>query len=223
MRIQPKGKDFWGPPCWTTIHILAISLRPEVAQEYEEFLWLLTRLLPCDYCKKNLTAKLKAYPPHKYLQTSEKAFIYTYIIHDLANQHITQHTKERKISPSFDHVREIYTNGMKHGPSFWGPPIWATIHIFAATLRQENGEYYQKFLELLSVLLPDKSSRDTLNFILNKYNIYPYLRNNHDAFLYTYRMHDIVNGMLKRNSPPYNNVKSFYFSSLGEECKDCKV
>jgi len=99
---SPKGKDFWGPPIWTMIHILAICLDPKNSKEYEEFLWLLTRLLPCDYCKKNLAKKIQAHPPRDYLNSSDQAFLYTYMVHDLANQHITKYNPGKpKISPLF--------------------------------------------------------------------------------------------------------------------------
>lgn len=223
---QRKGKDFWGPPDWAVIHILAICLRPKTAKEYLEFLWLLTRLLPCDYCKKNLIKKLRDHPPDKFLSSSEQAFMYTYILHDLANQHISQyHPKTPKISPPFDDVRDNYLQGLQsRGAGFWGPPMWTAIHVLAVTLRTENAEDFKRFLELLVVLLPDQRSRDTMEWILLEYLPDAYLRNNHDAFFYTYMIHDLVNKRLRKpKSPPYENVKSFYFSALGEECNDCKV
>jgi len=79
------GKDFWGPPIWCVIHILAMTLRKGTNEEYKKFLWLLTKLLPCDYCKSNLDKKLEENPPEKYLTNNKKAFWYSYINHDLAN------------------------------------------------------------------------------------------------------------------------------------------
>nr|QBK86592.1 MAG: Erv1/Alr family disulfide (thiol) oxidoreductase [Marseillevirus LCMAC102] len=218
-----KGKDFWGPPVWTTIHIFAAIL--ENAQLFEEFLWLLTKLLPCDYCKLNLDKKLETHPPKKYLVNNVNAFLYTYIVHDLANQHITKyHPSTPKTSPTFDDVWDVYITALHSQESngFWGPPIWAVIHIFAATLRQENAKEYKRFLEVVGVLLPTQSSRVLLQ-ILRSYPIDSYLRNNHDAFFYSYIIHDIMNNHLGKRSPSFDDVKSFYFSALGEECSDCKI
>lgn len=220
-----NGKDFWGPPSWTTIHILATSLHPSNAEKFKEFLWLLTKLLPCDYCKKNLKKKLEDHPPDEYLHSQEQAFMYSYIIHDLANQHITKfHPQKPKISPPFDDVQNIYFKGVSRGSKFWGPPIWTFIHVLAVTLRADNGEDFKRLLEIITDLLPDEKSRGTAKWILEQYPPDPYIRNNHDAFFYTFMIHDAVNKLLRKSrSPSYDSVKSFYFSALGEECNDCKI
>ena len=36
-------------------------------------------------------------------------------------------------------------------------------------------------------------------------------------------IHDIINKHLGKKSPSFDDVKSFYFSALGEECNDCKI
>ena len=85
----------------------------ENAEKYAKLLWILADLIPCDYCGKNLKAKLTAHPPGPYLRNNLDAFFYSYIIHDLANQHITQmHPDEAKVSPSFDDVKLHYFKGL---------------------------------------------------------------------------------------------------------------
>jgi len=109
-RSTVKGRDFWGPPLWTSIHILAATLRPENAEAFKSFLESLTVLLPCEKCKVNLKAKLIAYPPDPYLTNNHDAFFYTYFIHDLVNEHVSDyHPKE---SPDFDEVKNFYFNGL---------------------------------------------------------------------------------------------------------------
>lgn len=219
-----KGKDFWGPPIWTTLHILAYCYDPKHKDEFIEYMWLLTLLLPCDYCKKNLETKLKKYPPERYTKSSGQMFYYSYIIHDLANQHITRyHPQTPKTSPSYDDISKIYSHGMSQGKKFWGPPIWTTIHILAVTLQPENSLAYKRFLELLTFLLPDELSRSNLHKILEQYPPDKYLHSNHDAFFYSYMLHDLINKTLKKSSPKYEFVKSFYFSAMGEECNDCQI
>lgn len=108
-----KGRDFWGPPIWTTIHILAATLRPENAAAFKQFLESLVFLLPCERCKVNLKAKLKAHPPDAYLGNNHDAFFYTYLLHDLANNHISSvHPETPKESPSFDDVKSYYFKGL---------------------------------------------------------------------------------------------------------------
>lgn len=112
-RSQKKGKDFWGPPFWTTIHIIAATLRPENAESFETFLRVLVKLLACKECGKNLEKKLNAFPPGPYLRNNHDAFFYSYLIHDLANQQITQHHPETpKVSPPFDEIKAYYFNAL---------------------------------------------------------------------------------------------------------------
>lgn len=66
---------------------------------------------------------------------------------------------------------------------------------------------------------------------LKKYPIDKYLCNNHDLFFWTYVLHDAVNqehNHLKPDeppkfSPPFDDVKDFYFKALSEECKACQT
>ncbi len=105
---QSKGKDFWGPPIWTTIHTLAATLNPEDAKDFVKFLHSLTKLLPCEKCRKNLKTKLEKVPPEPYLTNNHDAFFYTYLLHDMANEQITQETGVKKESPNFDEIKHFY-------------------------------------------------------------------------------------------------------------------
>lgn len=110
---EVKGKAFWGPPIWTSIHILAATLRPENADAFKQFLESLTQLLPCEQCKRNLRAKLDAHPPDPYLSNNHDAFFYSYMIHDLANEHISEfHPETPKESPNFDEIKNFYFRGL---------------------------------------------------------------------------------------------------------------
>jgi len=105
---QFKGKKFWGPPIWTTIHILAATLRPEDADAYEMFLESLTRLLPCDICRQNLIYKLKHYPPAPYLKNNEDAFFYSYFLHDMVNESASGKEGKVRESPPYEDVKIWY-------------------------------------------------------------------------------------------------------------------
>jgi len=220
-----KGKDFWGPILWALIHILTAAYSPELKKFLLEFFWLLTKLLPCDYCRHNLAKKLQTYPIENYLSSRDDAFFYGYTVHDLANQHINKITKmQSHVSPPFDEVRHFYYISLRSkGVLFWGPIAWKSIHLIAATIKPTNAKEFEMFLNALTYLLPDETSRKTLSSFLSTNPVSPYLRNNHDAFFYTYIMHDSVNKKLGKKSPKFEDVKSYYFSSLGEECEDCQI
>lgn len=220
-----SGKGFWGPPIWSLIHELSLSMNGSNSFFYKKFLGLLTRLLPCTKCKNNLNSKLISYPPDKYLTGPLQAFLYSYILHDLANKQISSEGGIQKISPPFEFVRDTYLNNMRAGPDFWGPSMWATFYILAAVLTPENSIYFKEFIETVIELVPDELSKKILKKFLREYSIDPYLRNNHDAFFYIFTLHNNSGvGQIKENlNHSYIAIKSFYFSKLGEECKGCKV
>ena len=117
------------------------------------------------------------------------------------------------------------------GKDFWGPPIWTSTHILAATLRPENGEWYKKYLECLSHLLPCEECKKNLKTKLSTHPPDAYMSNNHDAFFYSYLLHDLANEHISlahpatppKESPDYDQTKAFYFGGLAQECKDCQV
>jgi hypothetical protein len=219
-----KGKDFWGPPQWGTIHILCYFSKKENEKYLVEYLWVLTQLLPCDFCRQNLKKKLLKYPPEAYVdhKNTGSAFLYSYILHDLANEDITAKNPDKppKISPVYEEIEKRYENIINYG--LWYRYIWASIHILAITLRSENIKYYKRMLELLVLLLPQREGNSLKEF-MEKYPIDPYLRNNQDTFFYSYVVHDLINRKLGKISPPYQTVKIHYFSALNEECNNCRV
>lgn len=213
-----RGKDFWGPVLWTLIHLLALaSVRPEY---FIEFLWILTRLLPCDYCKNNLITKLKSHPPEKYI---EILFKYSYIVHDLANKHITKiHPAEPKISPPYNEVYAWYT-GRLYNTLLWEEILWKTLFILSATLREENAKYFLRLLHILPFMIPIRSIHDPLSNIIQSNDPIRYLRNNHDAFFYVYTIYSKYNRIHGKQTHHFIDIKSRYFSALGEECNECQM
>lgn len=107
--VTAKGRDFFGPPMWATLHCVAVTYTPDKAQAFIDLLNSYVALLPCAFCSKNLKDKIKAHPPEPYLKSNHDLFFYTYILHDLANVHITQHHPETpKSSPPYLEVKERY-------------------------------------------------------------------------------------------------------------------
>lgn len=114
------------------------------------------------------------------------------------------------------------------GKQFWGDPLWKTLHIFAATLRQENAKHYKTLLECYSELIPCENCKKNFKYKLEHYPVDAYLTNNHDAFFYSYLLHDLVNSHITKEhpetpkvSPNYDDIKSDYFRALSQECKEC--
>lgn len=220
-----SGKSFWGPPIWSLIHSTALLTNPQNKDHYIKFLGLLTHLLPCDKCKMNLVHKLSYMSPLNYINGRPlEAFNYTYHIHDQANRQISQEEGIMKTSPPLDIVRNSYLNGMRAGQDFWGPSMWTTFFIFAATLKDKNALNFKSFIESTINLLPEISKK-VLQKLMAEFPIDPFLRSNHDAFFYIYKMHHTSNvGQIKEDlSLSFIQIKSLYFSKLGEECHGCKL
>lgn len=116
------------------------------------------------------------------------------------------------------------------GRDFWGPPMWVVLHIVSATYRPENANVYKQFLDCYKKLLPCEICKKNLEEKIKMYPPDPYLTNNHDAFFYSYLLHDLANEnitkdnpLIQKESPNYDNMKAFYFNALSQECKDCHV
>lgn len=221
LKSNKRGKDFWGPPIWTLGHINGIIYNRSKAVEFENFWKLLCVLLPCDYCQKNLTSKLNKYSIKKYLKNSSDTFFFTYFVHDLANQHITQyHPNNPKVSPPYDNVKQYYIDSVKQ-ESFWKEAFWETLLILATTLKPQNASSFIKFLWTASSLLPSTFSQ-LFQDCMRRHPPEPYMRNYNDAFFYIYLLYDCTSPRPDM-VPPFDDLKAYYFHSLGAECKECSV
>lgn len=107
-----KGKSFFGPPMWKTLHCVATTYTPDKAGAFINLLNSYTELLPCETCRENLKKKIIAYPPTYYLNSNHDLFFYTYMLHDLANKDINSHHNSNKISPPFITVKSEYFSAL---------------------------------------------------------------------------------------------------------------
>ena len=106
---NPKGRDFWGPPTWTTLHSFAAAYKPENAEALDQLIAVLPLLLPCDECGEHLESNLARYPVKRYMRNNHDLFFWTYLLHDAVNQQITRTPgRSPKYSPPFDTVKAIY-------------------------------------------------------------------------------------------------------------------
>jgi hypothetical protein len=121
---------------------------------------------------------------------------------------------------------------VKKGRKFWGDTIWGGLHIFAAAYKPEVSSSFKNYINAYPDLLPCPACGEHFRTNLKKYPPDKYMRNNHDLFFWTYVMHDLVNGQcnanmspdeIKKQSPAFDDVKRYYFSGLGEECKVCQL
>lgn len=120
----------------------------------------------------------------------------------------------------------------KKGRAAWGPPVWTTLHMFAASYKPESCSSFKNFIYSLPDILPCQTCGDHLRKNLQRYPPENYMRNNHELFFWTYFIHDLVNqqcnkrledGEVPKQSPSFDDAKRYYFSSLGEECNVCQL
>ena len=111
----------------------------------------------------------------------------------------------------------------KASKTFWGAPLWRTIHNLAASYTPEKKKEFKVFINSLTTLLPCEKCQQNLKKNLKKLKVDDYLDNNHQLFLWSYFLHDMVNKELGKKSPPYVDVKAFFFKSLGSDCISCKL
>lgn len=100
----------WGPPMWTFIHTMSFNYpNNPTAQDklhYKTFVYNLRNILPCKYCRINLTNNLKKKPLQSCHMKNRHTFSrYIYDLHELVNKMLGKNSKL-----SYCDVRERYEN-----------------------------------------------------------------------------------------------------------------
>lgn len=118
------------------------------------------------------------------------------------------------------------------GRDFWGPPMWRALHSMAAAYTPNHKEAALTFVYIcLPNLLPCEVCREHLKKNLTEFPPDRYMADNHTFFFWTYALHDIVNQQVssslpidrKKISPPFEVVKTEYFSALSSDCSVCRL
>lgn len=100
----------WGPSMWHYLHTMSFNypVLPTEKQrkQYRDFIVLLQHVLPCKYCRINLTNNLKELPITNETMESRATFSkYVYELHELVNTML-----KKKSGLSYEDVRERYEN-----------------------------------------------------------------------------------------------------------------
>ena len=98
----------WGPSMWHFLHTMSFNypVNPTEAdkEHYREFVINLQYVLPCKYCRQNLTNNLKVLPLNKCDMKNRETFSrYVYKLHELVNKLL-----KKKSGLSYCDVRERY-------------------------------------------------------------------------------------------------------------------
>jgi predicted nucleotidyltransferase len=98
----------WGPALWHYLHMMSFNypIHPtkKNKNEYKDFIYNLRNVLPCKYCRENLTKNLKAFPlTNDYLQNRDTYSRYVYELHEVINKMLG-----KKNNLTYEDVRERY-------------------------------------------------------------------------------------------------------------------
>jgi len=100
----------WGPPMWHYLHTMSFNYpvhpSPSDKKHYMNFIVNLQHVLPCKYCRMNLTNNFKNKPIQMCDMASRETFSrYVYSLHELVNKML-----KKKSHLSYCQVRERYEN-----------------------------------------------------------------------------------------------------------------
>ena len=98
----------WGPSMWHYLHTMSFNypVKPtdEDKHNYRDFILNLRNVLPCKYCRQNLTNNLKAHPLKMcYMKDRDSFSRYIYKLHETVNKMLG-----KKSGLSYCDVRERY-------------------------------------------------------------------------------------------------------------------
>jgi len=98
----------WGPAMWHFLHTMSfnypVNPTAENKKHYKDFIYNLRNVLPCKYCRINLTNNLKKKPLLMCHMASRATFSrYVYELHELVNKMLN-----KKSNLSYCDVRERY-------------------------------------------------------------------------------------------------------------------
>ena len=98
----------WGPPLWHVLHTMSFNYPIEPTHEqkkcYYKFYKNLVNVLPCKYCRENLSKNLKNQPLTKEVMTSRETLSkWVYNLHETVNEMLG-----KKSGLSYEDVRDRY-------------------------------------------------------------------------------------------------------------------
>ena len=107
----------FGPPMWHFLHIMSFNYPVEPTAQnkkhYKDFVYNLRYVLPCKYCRINLTNNLKKKPLTMcHMKNRETFSKYIYELHELVNKMLGKHSNLSycDVRERYEHFRSRCTN-----------------------------------------------------------------------------------------------------------------
>lgn len=100
----------WGPSLWHFLHVMSFNypVKPTKNQKkhYKEFIYNLQYILPCKYCRINLSNNFKKFPLKNEIFENRHSFSrYIYNLHEVVNKLLNKNS-----NLSYCQVRDRYEN-----------------------------------------------------------------------------------------------------------------
>lgn len=110
----------WGPPLWHFLHSMSFNypVQPTCAQkqQYKNFIYSLTHILPCGACRDNLKYNLQKNPIQPYLKDRKTFSKYIYQLHETLNRYLnkTSGLSYHQVRTRYEHFRAKCTKTQKN-------------------------------------------------------------------------------------------------------------
>lgn len=144
---------FWGPSGWRLLHLISFAYNPQKDKPaFHRFFEILPFVLPCKYCRSNLTEHYEDNPID--LRSQESLSRWLYKIHNLVNEKLRSQGQHIPPEPSYNEVKEIYTQRLQYGCTKTEFPGWEFL--FSVV---ENHPYSRE----KSTPLPDAPPLETID------------------------------------------------------------
>ena len=161
--------SIWGPSMWHFLHTMSFNypVNPSLEDKnnYREFILSLQYILPCKYCRQNLTNNLKIHPLSMDKMKDRDSFSrYIYKLHETVNKMLGKKSglSYCDVRERYEHFRSRCTNEM--------PKVFNIKHIknknkHKKTLKKEKGctePLYGKKAKCIIKIVPQEEKCKTL-------------------------------------------------------------
>ncbi len=109
----------WGPSMWHYLHTMSFNYPVEPSasdkKHYKDFIVNLQYVLPCKYCRMNLTKNLKQLPITEEVMKTRSSFSrYVYDLHELINTLLNKRSNltYSEVRETYEHFRSRCTDDM---------------------------------------------------------------------------------------------------------------
>jgi hypothetical protein len=184
---------------WYTIHHFASKYNESKKKDFLNFIFGLKEFL-CEICKAHFQEIIiYTLPLETYVENRKLVFLWSYLAHDKVNR------SKNRDSPSFLEIYKFYNSGLT-----FDSHIWITFHTVSSRYHPSQSKEFIRFLGGLLGLLENQFQKN-FTYATNIFSVNDYLINNKQLFFWSYLIHNEVNRLNGKESPPFQKVFTFYF------------